>query len=93
MNRAFSPGRPNAADSIADRAGRWPPKRSAHSWLNTGRSRCRSRMTMPTRTTLVSSAPAAVRIAARLVKTCSASAWASSRIACPTGSAPNSADT
>ena len=92
MNRAFSPGRPNAGDSMADRAGRWSPKRSAHTELNTGRSRCRSRMTMPTRTTLVRSAPAAARIAARLLKTCSASARVSCGIAGPTGSAPNRAD-
>src|SRR4051794_18805802 len=93
MKRAFSPGRPNAYDSIADRAGRWSPNRSAHTWLNSGRSRCRSRMTIPTRTTSAMPAPAAARIAARLSNSCSASARASSGMARPRGSAPNSAET
>jgi hypothetical protein len=43
MKRAFSPVRPKSDASIADRAGRCSPNRSAHTWLNTGRSRCRSR--------------------------------------------------
>src|SRR6478609_6117930 len=93
MIRGFSPVRPNAADWIADRAGRWAPNRSAQTLLNAGRSRCRSRMTMPTRTTSVNDAPAAASMASRLSKICSPSAVTSSGMAWSTGSAPNNAET
>ena len=67
------------------RPGRAVCRRTArrHTSLKIGRSRCRSRITMPTRTTSVSSAPAAARIATRLSNSCSASAVASSGIGGP----------